>query len=71
MDCYGECWERTSTHEECGSVFLERLRAKRFREEAEKRKAGRDTRPKEARIAGQGILGTSKVFVETVFVLPE
>ena len=38
MECYGERWEKTSTYGECGSIACERLKAKRFREEAEKEK---------------------------------
>ena len=38
MECYEECWEKTSTHKECVSIFPVRWKAKRFREEAEKEK---------------------------------
>ena len=52
MECYGECWGKTITHEEVSEYFsCERLRVKKFREDAEKEKQEGIQRPMATRIA--------------------
>ena len=50
----------TSLYKECGSISLERAKAKKFLKDAEKEKAGRDTRLMATRVSCPRISGRSE-----------